>query len=62
MIIEHVTIENLNIENADLSNNFGQLGINELAGLTIYRYYVWSNEKATKAHIRSRNKKAVLLP
>ncbi|MEM5015529.1 hypothetical protein WKH31_04470 [Metabacillus indicus] len=32
IIIENVTIENLNIDQADLSSNFGQLGINELSG------------------------------
>ncbi|TDL80097.1 hypothetical protein [Peribacillus frigoritolerans] len=32
IIIENVTIENLNIDSADLSSNFGQLGIKELSG------------------------------
>jgi hypothetical protein len=30
--IDHLNIEYLHIENADLSNNFGQLGIKELQG------------------------------
>lgn len=32
IVIEKLIIETLNIENADLSNNFGNLGIRELQG------------------------------
>ncbi|PFA63020.1 hypothetical protein CN378_18450 [Bacillus sp. AFS015802] len=32
IVIEHLSIENVNIEHADLSNNFGNLGIKDLKG------------------------------
>ncbi|MGG4169341.1 hypothetical protein ABEW00_18010 [Rossellomorea vietnamensis] len=32
IVIEHLSIENVNIDHADLSNNFGNLGIKDLKG------------------------------
>ncbi|WP_230501633.1 hypothetical protein [Sutcliffiella rhizosphaerae] len=43
IIIENLSIEAINIDTADLSNNFGQLGIKDLTG----QLYIGTNSQTT---------------